>query len=320
MLLSERVAIKWYSRNKNWYESKGYEFTKVGDPFEVDVSDLPKSSHTEIVLLCDYCLDIKIKRKYNEYIRIKNKDIVHKDCCKKCKQIKTRESNIKKYNVENAFMLDSTIENNIKNKTMKFNMVKKAFEDNGFTLLINESNYIKSTDKMMCICNKHPDKIVYKKYTHIIRGQGCYKCKKEKLGGRNHYNWNGGITTLNNFLRESVADWKRDSLRKYNYRCAISNRPFEVIHHLHNFSKIVKETLLELNMPIHHDIGKYSDDELIKISKKCKELHYEYGLGIPLTNEIHKEFHRIYGSKNNTEEQFKEFILNKKERSVVKCI
>ena len=40
------------------------------------------------------------------------------------------------------------------------------------------------------------------------------------------------------------------------------------------------------------------------------DLHFKYGLGIPLSRKLHKLFHKIYGVKNNTEEQFKEFVEN----------
>jgi hypothetical protein len=40
MLLTKTVMVKWRSINKDWYENKGYVFTKTSDNFEVKVEDL----------------------------------------------------------------------------------------------------------------------------------------------------------------------------------------------------------------------------------------------------------------------------------------
>lgn len=53
------------------------------------------------------------------------------------------------------------------------------------------------------------------------------------------------------------------------------------------------------------EIGKKKE-----IIRFCKEngIHNKYGAGVPLTKEEHVKFHSIYGNKNNTKEQLKEFI------------
>jgi hypothetical protein len=67
----------------------------------------------------------------------------------------------------------------------------------------------------------------------------------------------------------------------------------------------------EVALPIYINISQYTQDELDILSKKCLELHYKYGLGVCMTKPIHKEFHILYGLKNNTPEQYEEFKKNK---------
>jgi len=129
--------------------------------------------------------------------------------------------------------------------------------------------------------------------------------RREKSGG-----WKGGLTPLITYFRAILYEWKLDSLKKYNYKCALTNtndKDLEIHHAKENFSDIVYETLNKLNLPIYENMMQYSDDELKNINKLFIELHNQYGLGIPLKKNIHKLFHTIYGLTNNTEEQFVEF-------------
>ena len=42
LLLSKTAMVKWNASNKKHYESLGYEYTKIGDEFEVNIEDLQK--------------------------------------------------------------------------------------------------------------------------------------------------------------------------------------------------------------------------------------------------------------------------------------
>lgn len=138
-----------------------------------------------------------------------------------------------------------------------------------------------------------------------------------------HPAWRGGITPVAMHLRSFIkrSQWQIDSFVENNSRCVISGKPNTHkeklhIHHLHAFSDIVRETMKDLNLDFREQIGLYSDEELDAIEEKCLELHYKYGLGVPLIETIHNEFHVIYGRGGNTPEQFEEFkrmkIKNKK--------
>lgn len=158
--------------------------------------------------------------------------------------------------------------------------------------------------------------------------------QRRKIGinnrGSNNCNWKGGLTPLHTYFRSILNEWKNDSLKVYNYKCAFTgenNRDLQIHHTNENFSDIIAETLNLLKLPIHDNMLKYSDEEIKKINKCFLDLNYKHGLGIPLKRKLHKLFHVLYGLTNNTESQFVEFkqrysddefkeILDIKEKSI----
>jgi len=130
--------------------------------------------------------------------------------------------------------------------------------------------------------------------------------------GSNNCNWKGGLSPIHPYFRGILYEWKMDSLKKYNYKCALTNENNGdlQIHHINeNFSDIILETLNLLNLPIHQDMFNYSDEEIKLINKTFLDLNYNHGLGIPLRKNIHKLFHTLYGSKDNNKNQFEEFKI-----------
>jgi hypothetical protein len=86
MLLTKTVKTRWNTKTRKWYESKGYEFTKYNDEFEVKVEDLTDGSNALVDVICD-CEDCKnpiIKSiAWVDYKRrVHNKD--NKYYCQKC--------------------------------------------------------------------------------------------------------------------------------------------------------------------------------------------------------------------------------------------
>lgn len=188
-----------------------------------------------------------------------------------------------------------------------------SYTNNGFEPLFNEGDYINNTQKLPCICNKHKTiGIIYSTYADVNSGKGCMECGKEKISGENHYLWKGGISPLHNYLRYKINDWKRNSLKKYNYSCGITGIKSNdlVVHHIYGFNLILDEVLFELNLDIRKEINLYSDKELLLIENLLIKKHYEHGLGIPLLSYIHDIYHKVYGKGNNTYEEFNEFKID----------
>jgi hypothetical protein len=157
-------------------------------------------------------------------------------------------------------------------------------------------------------CILHKNKVQQITPSKINLGRGCILCAVEKNSGSTHYNWQGGISNLNLHLRSLLRSLIDDKLKEYNYECFITNINGTLeVHHLYNFNKIVQDVLNELNLEVRENVEDYTLDEIKKINKLFIEKHTD-NWGIPILPEIHDLFHYFYGLKNNTPEQFYEFI------------
>jgi hypothetical protein len=94
--------------------------------------------------------------------------------------------------------------------------------------------------------------------------------------------WKGGITPKNRLIRSSLDHrlWREAVFKRDNYTCQKYGIKGGVLHphHIKNFSQY-------------------------------PELRFAIDNGITLSEKAHKEFHKIYGQKNNTEDQLKEYLL-----------
>jgi len=118
------------------------------------------------------------------------------------------------------------------------------------------------------------------------------------LVGKDNPNWRGGVTALYFELRSEIKEWQLESMKNCNYKCVISGKEFDNIHHLYPFKNIVNEVFETLNLEQLPKVLDYSEVEFDNIN---------YGLGVCLSKPIHKLFHDTYGYTNNTPEQFYEF-------------
>ena len=159
------------------------------------------------------------------------------------------------------------------------------------------------------------NRIVTEEEKEISRSRVKGKWDKDKnprhikpLTGKDNGNWKGGITNLYQCLRENISEWKNESMYFCNYKCLLTGKEFNEIHHLVSFKDIVDKTFKDLNLEFKQNIQEYNDVNKNKIIDNIKALHKKYGLGICLNRKIHKLFHNKYGYTNFTKEQFKEFI------------
>ncbi len=198
------------------------------------------------------------------------------------------------------------------NRRVKIDVIKNVFKNRDYEYY-EGNDYQGNTSPLKYKCNKHPE-LGWQEttYANIKRAKTCIKCIYEGISGENHYLWKGGISPLHNYLRYKINDWKRDSLKQYNFCCGITGIQSNnlVVHHMYGFNLILDEVLFELNLDIRKEINLYSDKELLLIENLLVKKHYEYGLGIPLLPYIHDIYHKVYGRGNNTQEEFNEFKID----------
>lgn len=224
---------------------------------------------------CDYC-GKDIVRIKSEYIRRDNHY-----CSEECKN--------------NHHSLNMTGENH-----PRWSAIKCKCDYCGRELYRNESRY---NSNQYNYCNSK-----------------CLGLHKSMIAlGENNSNWRGGLSDktgkLYNILRNStIEEWRNESIKECNGKCVITKRNYECVHHLYSHNLIVEEVLDTLNLEVK-DIEEYTSNEIIMMKQTCLELHYKYGLGVCLTNDMHDKFHTIYGYGNNTPKQFDEFLIYIKNQS-----
>lgn len=197
-----------------------------------------------------------------------------------------------------------------KTKRKSIEEVLQCFIDRNYTPLFN--NYTNNKQKLKYICNVHqeagPQEIVL---NSLLSGRGCFHCGNEKKSGPNAYNWKNGVSCVNAVLRSEIRTWQAESYAVHRYCCDISKSKRDlVIHHLRrSFHDIRDEALIDLGFELKRSNFKthFTAQDYDKLRCKFIKLHYEYGLGIPLSRELHALFHRMYGNRNNTPEQYFEF-------------
>ena len=52
---NQKIKMKWNGVNQEYYQNKGYVFTKYRDVFYVDVEDLSHGSNAKLQIKCDDC-------------------------------------------------------------------------------------------------------------------------------------------------------------------------------------------------------------------------------------------------------------------------
>lgn len=139
------------------------------------------------------------------------------------------------------------------------------------------------------------------------------KWKRETLGL--FRNTEAGMyNSLSEYIRKRNKQWKIDSIKQCSYKCILSGKRFDAIHHLYGMNLIINDTLDFLEVEIKDEFNDYTELELNQILVQFFIEQSKHPLGVCLTEEIHKDFHNKYGYGNNTEAQFNEYVTEYKNK------
>lgn len=111
---------------------------------------------------------------------------------------------------------------------------------------------------------------------------GCYmRDMKKSITGDKHPNWNPDLTEEERLRHREPeqSKWSLEIKRKYGFTCVVCG-------------------LSRANQMVSHHLDGYS---------KNKELRTDLDNGVCLCEDCHKQFHKEYGYKNNTRQQFYEW-------------
>lgn len=170
LIPNQMIEIKWNNKNKDWYVSKGYVFTKSYDTVLIKAEDLAKGSHKKVLVSCDYCGKI-FSKTYKEYIKGKK---TGKDCCNSCQKLKTAEVCMEKYGASNVFALEE-----VKEQIKHTNLEKYGHENIAHGVLKEK---IKETNmKKYGVPYSTQAKEVIVKMRKSLQEKGCVPTSQKQL-------------------------------------------------------------------------------------------------------------------------------------------
>jgi hypothetical protein len=207
--------------------------------------------------------------------------------------------------------------------------ILKMMEESNFSFLEFPNGYKDRNSIIKYSCSL--GHLNEKKFREFLKSKTCTECVKIKVvenqKGYKGSNWHGGLTFFRRYMKNMLDDWCKESRIACNYRSVVSGERVEEVHHLYSLNLIVRDAIIAMNLQDCSDISLIPEDTRKEMVKLVQDLHFQHPLGACLTKKEHKAFHKFYGQKDNTPEQFYEFksriesgeiIINqegKKERS-----
>jgi hypothetical protein len=200
------------------------------------------------------------------------------------------------------------IKNNL-SKRIPYEILIQYLKEDNFEFIEFPEEYLNRNSLITYKCIKgHINTMKIREY---LKNRNCQTCtwinQSESQRGCKGNNWQGGKTEIKNGLKALMSQWKKESMINCNYKCVITKGWFDDIHHLYSFNQILNDSIKELNFQLKNSFGDYISDELEKLYNQVLLNHYKHPLGVCLTKNVHKLFHKYYGNRNNTPEQFYEF-------------
>lgn len=194
------VQIKWNNTNREWYESKGYIYTKRYDSFDVLAKDLSHRSNAKINAVCDYC-----NNKYEAcfVVLMDGRKFVKKDCCPNCTGKKTSEVSWRK-------------------RAEKYiGLAQDVCDKSKYILITTIDEYVDVKMDIEFVCPKHGNQTMV--LDNFIRGHKCKSCSYEKRGENLRHNVEHikkCIEDVNGNKLLNPEDYKDAHTRNLNIKCS----------------------------------------------------------------------------------------------------
>lgn len=172
---NQQTSTRWNQANRKWYVSRGYEYTKPGDTFEVKVEDLMPYSDSKVIVLCDYC-GAEYITPYSAYNT--GRKSIQKDCCPKCVGLKGSEARL------------------FREAQKRIDAAAEMCDHNGYELLTSTDEYTGVKMIAKFICPKHGVQEMI--LDNIIHGHRCIRCSYEERGR--------GLTHSKQYISDKIAE------------------------------------------------------------------------------------------------------------------
>lgn len=246
---------------------------------------------------CNKCGNMKSSEKQRLDFNIILKEFKNRGCIllSKRKEYKNKESTKLKFLCKcgtyhettwSSFKYSETGCFNCKNKLIseklrKYNIkeLKVLFEQRGFTL--TSLKFVNTRIPLEFICDKGHNAKTH--LYHFLNGSGCRTCYIESVKGENSPHWNPNLTDEERIFRRQYPEykeWRHIVFERDDYTCQCCGKTGGIYlhaHHLDNYAEYIDKRLDTEN-------------------------------GITLCEDCHDDFHRMYGTKSNTREQFEEYM------------
>lgn len=198
------VQVKWNNNNKDWFESRGYVFTKRYEPFDVIVKDLNPTSKQRIVATCDYCGN---KYETSFAVLFNGRKVIQKDCCTHCTG-KKKTSEVSK-----------------KKRAIKYiGLAECVCQENGYTLLTDVNDYVDVKMDIEFVCPIHGKQTMM--LDNFIRGHKCKDCSYEYRGENLRYDKDyveKYINSINGNKLLNPEDYNGIYIRNLDIQCSCGN-------------------------------------------------------------------------------------------------
>lgn len=109
-----------------------------------------------------------------------------------------------------------------------------------------------------------------------------------------------------NFFRYKLSRWKEEYLKQYSQCNITSSKDNLEVHHLVNFHILLDQACENTNILLTDKVSNLPQQDVERLIDELIRLH-ETTEAVVLTREMHQCFHKQYGYKNNTPEQYYTF-------------